>query len=116
MAPRGLTLRRARTLRTTMTPPELAMWQALRSRRAGGLGFRRQHPVGPWIVDFYCAEHCLAVEVDGWGHNLGELGRDDRRDADLARRGVKVVRFTAIEVLGNLDGVLRTILHECNLS
>ena len=95
-----------------MTPPEIALWQALRSRQAGGFRFRRQHPVGPWIVDFYCAERKVAAEVDGWCHNMGEIGRDERRDADLARRGVRVVRFAATEVLHDLDGVVRTIAAE----
>jgi very-short-patch-repair endonuclease len=90
----------------------VVLWQALRSRQAGGLRFRRQHPIGPWIVDFYCAEHRLAVEVDGWSHNMGELGYDERRDADLARRGVRVVRFAAMDVMEALDGVLASILAE----
>ena len=95
-----------------MTPPEIALWQALRSRQAGGFRFRRQHPVGPWIVDFYCAERKVAAEVDGWCYNVGEIGRDERRDADLARRGVRVVRFAATEVLHDLDGVVGTIAAE----
>ncbi len=95
-----------------MTPPELTLWQALRSRQAGGFRFRRQHPIGPWIVDFYCANPKLAVEVDGWSHNMGELGRDQRRDDDLARRGVRVVRFSVAEVMQDLESVLATITAE----
>ena len=95
-----------------MTLPEVLLWQALRVRQAGGLRFRRQHPIGPWIVDFYCAERALAVEVDGDGHNSGEIGRDERRDADLARRGVRVVRFTAGDVLHDVEAVVMTILAE----
>jgi very-short-patch-repair endonuclease len=109
MPPPGLTLRRARELRRAMTPPEIALWQALRSRRLGGFRFRRQHPLGPWILDFYCAERRLAVEVDGGSHNMGEIGRDERRDADLARRGVDVLRISASEVRADLDGVLATV-------
>ncbi len=60
-------------------------------------------------MDFYCANPRLVVEVDGWSHNMGELGRDERRDNDLARRGVSVVRFSAAEVMGDLEGVLATI-------
>jgi very-short-patch-repair endonuclease len=95
-----------------MTPPEIKLWQALRYRQAGGWRFRRQHPLGPWIVDFYCLEQKLAIEVDGWSHNMGALGQDERRDADLARRGVRVIRFTVADVMGNLDGVVDTIVAE----
>ena len=95
-----------------MTLPEVALWRALRSRQLEGFRFRRQHPVGPWIVDFYCAEPALAIEVDGWSHNMGELGRDERRDADLAGRGVRVVRVAATDVMRDLDGVVRTLLAE----
>ena len=58
-----------------MTPPEVALWQALRSRQLNAR-FRRQHPIGPWIVDFYCTERRLALEVDGWSHNVGDPARD----------------------------------------
>ncbi len=112
MNPKGLTLRRAQTLRRVMTPPEIKLWQALRSQKAGGWRFRRQHPIRPWIVDFYCREQKLAIEVDGWSHNMGELGRDERRDADLARRGVRVIRFAAADVMENLDDVVETVIAE----
>ena len=111
MPPSGLTLRRARVLRHAMTPPEVALWQALRSRQLNAR-FRRQHPIGPWIVDFYCTERRLALEVDGWSHNMGDPARDGRRDADLARRGVRVLRFAASDVLTNLDGVVRSVQVE----
>jgi very-short-patch-repair endonuclease len=112
MPPRGLTLRRARSLRASLTPPEVALWVALRRRDLGGIRFRRQHPLGPWVLDFYCAERRLAVEVDGQGHNHGPLGRDERRDSDLAQRGVRVLRFTAADVMGDIEAVLATILAE----
>jgi very-short-patch-repair endonuclease len=71
----------ARELRRRMTPPELRLWVALRGRAADGLRFRRQHPLGPYILDFYCDVAKLAVEVDGEGHWLGDQpSRDDRRD------------------------------------
>ncbi len=92
-----------------MTPPEIGLWQALRSRRVGGARFRRQHPIGPWIVDFYCPERRLVIEVDGEGHGLGAIGHDERRDADLALRGVLVIRFAAIDVLREIDGVVTMI-------
>jgi len=95
-----------------MTPPEINLWQARLSQKAGGGRVHRQHPIGPWIVDFYGLEQKLAVEVDGWFHNVGELGRDERRDADLGRRGVRVIRFTATDVMENIDGVVETIIAE----
>ncbi len=106
----GKTLRHARELRHAMTLPEVLLWRGLKARQADGLKFRRQHPTGPWILDFYCPECRLAVEVDGWSHNMGELGRDERRDADLARRGVRVMRFTAGDVMASVDDVVATIL------
>ncbi|MFW2831069.1 endonuclease domain-containing protein [Sphingomonas sp. ID0503] len=94
-----------------MTPPEIALWLALR-RNAHGLRFRRQHPAGRYVLDFYCAKAMLAVEVDGEAHSRGDRPeRDEARDAWLAARGVLVVRYTATDVLANLDGVVRHILE-----
>ncbi len=77
-----------------------------------GAKFRRQHPVGPYVLDFYSAECRLAVEVDGWSHNMGALGKDERRDAYLENRGVRTLRFPADLVLRDLDSVLDTIQAE----
>lgn len=96
-----------------MTDAERKLWLALRDRRLGGFKFRRQVPVGPWIVDFLCKEAQLVVEVDG-GQHAGSP-RDRRRDAWLAGEGYRVVRVWNNEVLGNLDGVLEhlsTVLGE----
>ncbi|MEJ1968138.1 MAG: DUF559 domain-containing protein [Rhizomicrobium sp.] len=60
-----LTFKRARALRRKMTLPEILLWQQLRGRKLRGLSFRRQHPVGPYILDFFCASAALAIEVDG---------------------------------------------------
>ena len=95
-----------------MTPPEVALWKALRNRQLGGHRFRRQHPVGPWIVDFFCAELGVAVEVDGESHAMGDPGYDARRDADLSMRGVRVVRLATNDVLQEIDGVLVRIRAE----
>jgi very-short-patch-repair endonuclease len=92
-----------------MTEAEAVLWTALR-RRALGCRFRRQVPIGPYIVDFLCAEHHYVVECDGSQHL--ESRYDQRRDEYLARRGYTVVRFRNHEVLGELDMVLGTIaLH-----
>ena len=105
---------KARALRRRMTLPEGLLWQILR-QRPGGFKFRRQHPVGPFIVDFYCPARRLAVEVDGVSHNMGDNpGRDVRRDAYLREKGLRVIRFAAADVLHNMDAVAHTILTEAS--
>jgi very-short-patch-repair endonuclease len=85
-----------------MTLPEVLLWQDLRNGRCGGLKFRRQHPIGPYILDFYCAEMRLAVEVDGAVHEQKEQAvHDAQRDAWLAERGIRVMRFAARDVLAD---------------
>ncbi|WP_116091636.1 endonuclease domain-containing protein [Sphingomonas crusticola] len=102
--------RNARRLRRAMTPPEVGLWLALRGNDAG-LRFRRQHAAGPYVLDFYCAPAKLAIEVDGEAHNRGDRPlRDELRDEWLAIQGTHVLRYTAVEVLTNLDGVVREIL------
>lgn len=103
---------RARALRRRMTLPEVVLWQALRKRQLVRAHFRRQHPMGPYILDFYCAAARLAIEVDGRGHELLDRAhRDERRDAWLTRRGISVIRIPAADVLRDerLEAVLRTI-------
>ena len=93
-----------------MTPPEAKLWAALR-RKALGLRFRRQHPFGPFVLDFYCPSETLAVEVDGQHHWLGANPlRDIERDDWLRARGVRTVRLSASLVLGDLDTAIRTVL------
>lgn len=105
---------RARELRREMSLPEVVLWQALRKGGLAGLRFRRQHPIGPYILDFYCASARLAVEVDGLAHDAAaQLRHDQRRQAWLAQRGVSVLRVGANDVLRdeNLEGVLLAIEH-----
>lgn len=102
-----LTVERARALRRVMTPPEVRLWARLRAKRLDGLKFRRQHPIGPFILDFYCAAARLAVEVDGRMHDHPDrLDHDRRRTAWLNRQGVRVIRLAAESVRTELDGVL----------
>ncbi len=99
--PRGLRpeVATARHLRRAMSLPEVLLWQNLRAKKTG-LKFRRQHPVGPYVVDFYCPEFRLAVEIDGEGHNRGDRpGRDERRDAFLTENGFRVLRVAAARIL-----------------
>jgi very-short-patch-repair endonuclease len=82
------TFERARELRRQMSLPEVVLWQALRNVRLAGLRFRRQHPIGPYILDFYCPAAHLALEVDGFAHDsIAEAYRDERRQAWLAQQG-----------------------------
>ena len=105
-APRT-TIRRARQLRRKLTPPEARLWVALKTKKLG-VHFRRQHPIGPYILDFYCDAAKLAVEVDGQGH-LGRIEHDERRDRWLLGEGVRTLRIRAADVRDNVDGVVETI-------
>lgn len=93
-----------------MTPPEAALWTRLRQRREGLPSFRRQHPIGPYILDFYCTRLRLAVEVDGLIHGTGASpDHDARRDAWLASQGVEVIRYSAADVMKDADAVAHSI-------
>lgn len=104
----------ARKLRKEMTPAERLLWSRLRDRRLAGFKFRRQVPVGPYIVDFLCAEARVIVEIDGGQHNFPDArAQDQERTRFLEAKGYKVLRFWNNEVLGNLEGVLTVILEAC---
>jgi len=90
-------------LRHALTEAELDLWQLLRSRQLCDIKFRRQVPLGPWIADFVCFEHMLIVEADGSQH--ADSRHDDSRDADLRRRGFRILRFWNNDVLANPNGV-----------
>jgi len=100
----------ARRLRRNMTPAEQKLWEALKGRQVAGLKFRCQHPVGPFVLDFYCPERRLVVELDGGIHEMLE-NRDQARTAQLADYGYHVIRFRNDEVFDDLDSVLERILH-----
>jgi very-short-patch-repair endonuclease len=91
-----------------MTPAEVMLWERLRDRRLAGLKFRRQHPVGPFVLDFCCATHRIVIELDGEIHEeMAE--QDEERSRLLAAHGYHVIRFRNEEVLADLEGVLRRI-------
>jgi very-short-patch-repair endonuclease len=101
---------RARALRKSMSDAESKLWQELRLRQLDGVRFRRQHPIGRYIVDFVCLEKRLIVEVDGEQHTQeAHIAHDERRDRWLSAEGYRVMRFQTVEVYQNLDGVAQTI-------
>lgn len=94
-----------------MTRPEVVLWLSLKGRSLEGLKFRRQHPLGPYILDFYCHTAKLCVEVDGEGHSFGARPlRDQFRDAWLESVGVRTLRIGASTILEDADIALRMIL------
>lgn len=99
---------RARELRWSMTPAEQVLWEALRGRKLDGLRFRTQHPVGRFILDFYCPERKLVVEVDGEIHDE-QAERDQARTAHLEAYGYRVIRFRNDEIMNDLASVLDRI-------
>jgi very-short-patch-repair endonuclease len=98
---------RAKHLRRAMTRAEILLWRYLKAHHLDGLAFRRQAPMGRYVVDFVCHAAHLIVELDGETHDFDARQRDDAvRDAWLASRGFHVLRFTNEEVLSSLEGVL----------
>ncbi|GET27614.1 endonuclease domain-containing protein [Prolixibacter sp. NT017] len=101
---------RAAELRKEMTDAEKMLWQHLRNRKMKGLKFRRQHPVHIFILDFYCHERKLAIEVDGGVHKATEQKeRDENRTYELEHIGISVLRFTNEEVEKHINEVLKRI-------
>ncbi len=101
----------ARKLRQTSTIPEVKVWQHLRDRRFMELKFRRQYPVGPYVVDFVCLSHKLIIELDG-GHHSEQVAYDDRRTEYLQHFGFQVLRFWNSDVFLRFDCVLEQ-MRQC---
>ncbi len=106
--------KRARSLRRELTPAEKILWAALRGRRFDKLKFRRQFPVGGYILDFYCHELMLGLEIDGETH-LGKETHDARRQATIEAAGIKIVRFWNTDVYDDFEAVLEAIWQNCEL-
>jgi very-short-patch-repair endonuclease len=104
--------RNARQLRKNATECERLLWRHLRAHRFQGYKFRRQQPLGPYIVDFICFETRCVIEADG-GQHAEALNYDAHRDAWLREQGFTVLRFWNNEVLNNLEGILERILVTC---
>ncbi len=107
----------AKSMRQEMTKAELRLWARLRKPGLSGLRFRRQVPIGPFIVDFFCPESRLVVEVDGDQHGRAEgEKRDSERDAWLTTQGYRVLRFSNREVMVNIEGVCLAIMAAAEVS
>ena len=102
-----------RRLRSNMTGPETRLWSALRARQLQGMKFRRQHGIGPYIVDFYCPEQSLVIEVDGDSHaNADQIVRDQLRDKYFQSLGLRVIRYFNNDIVKNLAGVLEDLAEK----
>ena len=95
-------------LRREMTPAEARLWEQIRGKKLAGMRFRAQHPVGQFILDFYCPACKLALEIDGSSHT-GEAAQDAARTAHLADYGYRVLRFTNAQVMTEMAEVLAHI-------
>ena len=95
-------------MRQNMTDAETRLWLRLRKPGIDGLRFRRQAPIGPYIVDFFCPQHRLIVEVDG-GQHVSDVVRDRERDAWLIAQGYRVVRVWNNDVMNNVEGACAAI-------
>src|SRR5215475_10877458 len=103
----------AKKLRANATPHERTLWRALKELPMEGSHFRRQAPIGPYVVDFFCPAKRLIIELDGGHHNDdGEAQRDRVRQAWLERQGYRVMRFWNSEISGNLNAALEQIYAE----
>src|ERR1039458_6925367 len=101
---------RRKELRSALTPAEASLWKSLQRSKVNGQKFRRQHSVGSYILDFYCPECRLAVELDGQGHfNSVKSEYDYRRSEYLKKVNIRVLRFENRLVFENLEGVLHMI-------
>jgi very-short-patch-repair endonuclease len=106
------TISNARRLRRALSVPEARLWSRLREPEPGKPVFRRQHPIGPYVLDFYCAKARLAIELDGASHDMGNRPqRDIQRDAWLKAHGFTVLRIAANELTRGIDEAADAIVR-----
>jgi len=110
----GRSMQAAREQRRAMSPPELKLWTLLR-RSPGGVRFRRQHAVGPYVADFYCPAAKLVIEIDGQIHDF-TVTRDKRRDEYMRSLGLSVLRIPAVEVMADARSVADALIEICGPS
>lgn len=98
-------------LRNNATSAEAILWAKLKGKQLSGYKFRRQQGIDQYIIDFYCSEYQLAIEIDGATHSTDEeIERDKRRQSEIEKLGIQFLRFTNPDIYQNLDEVLKTIL------
>lgn len=112
-------VKQAKRFRRELTKPELMLWQLLRLS-PGGHKFRKQHPAGPYVLDFFCARANLAIEVDGIAHDMGcNAERDAKRDRWLEQHRIGTLRIPAAEILRNTavvgDAIIATVEHRLDI-
>jgi len=106
-----MSVTQARRLRRTATLPERLLWNQLRAAKPR---FRRQHPIGDFVVDFYCAAARIAIEIDGIAHDMGDNpARDIARDRWIEAQGITVIRIAATEVLRDANEIAESIRAVC---
>ena len=106
-------VRLARKLRAEASAPESRLWRLLRGQ-PDGVNIRRQHPIGPYVLDFYCAAAKVAFEIDGMAHDMGDRPmRDMARDAALSEHGIEVIRIPAADVLRSPEEIAAAIVRYC---
>ena len=110
-----VTITRARSLRSAMTDVERMLWQAIRGKQLNSHRFRRQHPIGNYIVDFACLEQKIVIELDG-GQHQEQFEYDEQRSIFLQAHGWQVLRFWNNDVLNNIDGVLSVIAENLTVA
>ncbi len=109
-SPLNLLFEQSREFRKNPTQAEAILWEHLRNRKSGNYKFRRQHPVGKYILDFYCAEARIGIEVDGGIHQEPEQSLHDiQRSLDLAELGIEIIRFWNSDITNNCDEALQQI-------
>jgi cyclase len=105
--------KKAEELRLRMTKAETVLWESLRNKRLRGLKFRRQHPIGRFIVDFYCHKYKLVIELDGGIHEISKVkANDQNREEELKDFGLYILRFSNEQVINDLAYVLQTIKQQ----
>ena len=102
-----------RSLRNNATPVEAELWRVLKGRQVGGYKFRRQQGIGPYILDFYCPELLLCVELDGGSHDF-KYEYDEQRSAYLKEQGICVIRFSNDQIWTSVEGIVSEILRVAN--
>jgi very-short-patch-repair endonuclease len=105
-------VRAAKLQRRKLSVPEARLWSRLRARLPGQPIFRRQHPIGPYVLDFYCPKAHLAIEIDGISHDMGDQPqRDEQRDLWLKKHGITVMRLPAADLNRDIDEAADAIVR-----